>query len=178
MKLKDLEKQINEKIEKEGLNQEKLSSWKITDTVRKVVRELLDDNEKIYFYEYKGMIIIKKSCSSSNYGTITIKIKKKIAGKEYTGWRYQTLYTIKNVEVEGSINYDSIESYIAYYEKMETDKINYENKRMTDFENELSKMNIDFKKFYDMMDEYKHLSYDSKCDLAKKYAGKEYYSYY
>lgn len=176
MKLKDLEKAINEKIEEEKMG--KARSSDLTYNVRRIVYNLIGDNKEIYVSDYAGNVYIRKSCSGRTY-EITIKIKKKKIGTEYERfYGYVTLYKIDKVEVLESEDFDSIEGFIEYCNKREEQKENYEKSKTEKFERQLSDINIDFKMFYEMMENYKNLSYNEKEKLAKKYAGKEYYKYF
>lgn len=176
MKLKDLEKALNEKIEEEQIGKARAND--LTYNVRRIVYNLIGNNKEIYVSDYAGNVYIRKSCSGRTY-EITIKIKKKKIGTEYERfYGYVTLYKIDRVEVLESEDFDSIEGFIEYCSKREEEKENYEKSKVKKFESKLSDINIDFKMFYDMMEEYKNLSYDNKQELAKKYAGKEYYRYY
>jgi len=176
MKLKDLERLINEKIEEEGNKKGTVSD--LAYNVRIIVNNLIGDNRKIYVSDYNGNVYIRKSCSGRTY-EITIKIKKKKIGTEYERfYGYVTLYKIDKVEVLESEDYDSIESFIEYCEKREEEKKNYEEIKVVKFEKQLCEANISFRKFYDMMEEYKRLNFDGKLDLAKRYTGEDYYKYY
>lgn len=176
MKLKDLEKAINEKIEEEKMG--KARSSDLIYNVRRIVYNLIGDNKEIYVSDYAGNVYIRKSCSGRTY-EITIKIKKKKIGTEYEKfYGYVTLYKIDKVEVLESEDFDSIEGFIEYCNKREEEKENYEKSKTEKFEKQLSDINIDFKMFYEMMENYKNLSYNEKINLARKYGGKDYYKYF
>ncbi len=177
MELKELEKLINEEIKKEG--NEKDRNYNLVWKVRRITDNLLKKYDgKLYVSDYKGQIFIRMSCSA-NRTSIIIKIKKKKAEREYQYWcGYTTLYTIDKVEVIGCDDFNSIEEFIAYNNKLEQDRNNYEKAKTKLFEDQLQEKGIDFKEFYNMMEDYKHLSYNEKIELAKKCAGKDYYSYY
>lgn len=176
MKLKDLEKAINEKIEEEKIGKARQSD--LTYNVRRIVYNLIGDNKEIYVSDYAGNVYIRKSCSGRTY-EITIKIKKKKIGTEYERfYGYVTLYKIDKVEVLESEDFDSIEGFIEYCNKREEEKENYEKSKTEKFERQLSDINIDFKMFYEMMENYKNLSYNEKSNLARKYGGKDYYKYF
>ena len=176
MKLKEVERLINEKIEEEQIGKER--AYNLTYDVRRIVSNLIGDDKKLYVSDYAGNVYIRKSCSGRTY-EITIKIKKKKIGTEYEKfYGYVTLYKIDKVEVLESEDYDSIESFIEYCEKREEEKKNYEEIKVVKFEKQLCEANISFRKFYDMMEEYKRLNFDGKLDLAKRYTGEDYYKYY
>ena len=174
MKLKELENAINEKV-KDIKNSD---NYNIVWEVRRIVSDLLKDYKDIlYVGDYKNEINIRISGNCYGY-RIVIKIRKKIVGKDYKSWYSKTIYKIDKVEVQESDEFDSIEGFIEYCNKREEEKENYEKRKLDKFESKLSDINIDFKMFYDMMEEYRNLSYDNRQELAKKYAGKDYYRYY
>ena len=176
MKLKELERLINEKIEEEQIG--KARAYDLTYNVRRIVSKILEGNKNIYVSDYAGNVFIRKSCSGRTY-EITIKIKKKKIGTEYERfYGYVTLYKIDRVEVLESEDFDSIESFIEYCNEREEEKKNYEESKVENFEKQLCETNISFRKFYDMMEEYKRLNFDGRLDLAKRYTGKDYYKYY
>lgn len=177
MKLKELEKLINEEIKHEG--NEKTQNLNITWKVERIVSDLLKKyGRELYVSNYRGIINIRVSCSCSRKA-ITIKVKKKVAGKDYRTWYGNTTtYIIDKVIVEESNEYDSIEGFIECVEKQEEERNNYEKAKTKLFEEQLQEKGIDFKEFYNMMEDYKHLSYNERIELAKKCAGKDYYSYY
>lgn len=177
MKLKDLEKAINQTIKEKEMGKARASD--LVYNVKDIVRDLIGDNKEVYITDYCGVIYIRRSCCSNRYFEIAIKIKKKKIGTEYERFfGYVTLYKIDKVEVQESDNFDSIEGFIEYCDKREEDKLNYEKSKAEKFERQLSDVNIDFKMFYEMMENYKNLSYNEKSNLAHKYGGKKYYMYY
>ena len=177
MKLKELERLINEEIKKEG--NERTQNLNITWKVERIVSDLLKKYDRdLYVSNYRGVINVRVSCSC-NRNAIAIKIKKKVAGKDYRTWYGNTTtYIIDKVIVEENNNFDSIEAFIAYNNKLEQERDNYEKAKTKLFEDQLQEKGIDFKEFYNMMEDYKHLSYNERIELAKKCAGKDYYSYY
>ena len=177
MKLKELERLINEEIKKEG--NERTQNLNITWKVERIVSDLLKKYDReLYVSNYRGVINVRVSCSC-NRNAIAIKIKKKVAGKDYRTWYGNTTtYIIDKVIVEENNNFDSIEAFIAYNNKLEQERDNYEKAKTKLFEDQLQEKGIDFKEFYNMIEDYKHLSYNERIELAKKYAGKNYYNYY
>ena len=177
MKLKELERLINEEIKKEG--NERTQNLNITWKVERIVSDLLKKYDRdLYVSNYRGVINVRVSCSC-NRNAIDIKINKKVAGKDYRTWYGNTTtYIIDKVIVEENNNFDSIEAFIAYNNKLEQERDNYEKAKTKLFEDQLQEKGIDFKEFYNMMEDYKHLSYNERIELAKKCAGKDYYSYY
>ena len=181
MKIKELEKLINEKIVEKKLNEARYSNYELVDEVRRIVGDLVGNyKDDLNVTDYKGSIVIRKSLSRNSYYAINVKIKKKIVGKRNScySWYSCTLYSIVNVSIEENEDYDSLESFIEFHNNLEKEKEEYENNKMKKFESKLSDINIDFKMFYDMMEEYKNLSYDIRQELAKKYGGKDYYKYF
>ena len=177
MKLKELERLINEKVEEEQIGNAR--QYDLTYNVERIVRNLLGDNREIYITDYCGNILIRRSCSSNKYAEITIKIKKKKIGTTYERfYGYVTTYKIDKVIVQEYEDFDSIEGFIEYCNKRDEEKANFETRKVEKFEKKLSDVNIDFKKFFDLMEEYKNINFDCKLNLAKKYAGKDYYKYY
>ena len=161
MKLKELENAINEKV-KDIKNSD---NYNIVWEVRRIVSDLLKDYKDIlYVNDYKNEINIRISGSVSRYSyRIIVKIRKKVVGKEYNTWYgHKIIYKVDRVEVQESEDFDSIEGFIEYCSKREEEKENYEKSKVDRFESKLSDINIDFKMFYDMMEEYKNLSYDNK----------------
>lgn len=176
MKLKELERLINEKIEEEG--NKKGAVRDLAYNVRRIVVKLIGENREIYVSDYNGNVYIRKSCSGRTF-EIEIKIKKKKVGTEYERfYGYVTYYKIDKVEIRESDEFDSIEGFIGYVNKREEEKKNYEENKVNDFEKKLEEKNIDFKEFFDLMEQYKNINFDGRLDLAKKYAGKDYYKYY
>ena len=160
MKLKDLELAINEKA-KEIKNSD---NYNIVWEVRRIVSDLLKDyHNQLYVGDYRNEITIRISGRCDNY-RIVIKIKKKVVGKEYQHWYgYKTIYKVDKIEIQHSEEIESIEDFIKFCDKREEEKQNYEKRKTEKFEKKLSDINIDFKMFYDMMEEYKNLSYKIKA---------------
>ena len=177
MELKELERLINEKIKGREFTKGTFSD--LTFEVKGIVQDILKNNKNVYVYDYSGNIVIRRSCCSDRYNQITIKIKKKQLGSEYVRfYGYQMMYAIDKVEIPEYEKFDSIEGFVYYCDKIADDEEKYQKNKAKKFEEELEKLNVDFKKFYDLMQSYRNLNYDAKEELAKKYAGNKYYSYY
>lgn len=177
-----LEKLINEKIKEQNIEKDTVRN--LTDKVEKIVRDILREHLKnnyslLYVNTEKGNIIIRKSCSYNRYAYIKISIKKKLEGRTYKMYYGSiTEYSIKEVTIDDYDEYDSIESFIEYNNMLEAEKVNSEKRKLARFESSLQDTNIDFKVFFELMENYKSLSYNDKEALAKKYAGKNYYMFY
>lgn len=178
MKMKELEKLINEKVIEQGLDKQELTSRKIVWEVESIVTKLLKQYEKdLHVYNYNGKVIIKNSYSYNKYDSnITISIKKKVVGTSHHIWNFDTLYNVVKVEIPVEEDF-TIEEFIQDYKEEQIRKENYKTQKLNDFEKQLKEKNIDFKEFYKMLENYKSLDYDKKKELAKKYAGEKYYNY-
>lgn len=178
MKMKELEKLINEKIVEEGLDKKELTSRNIVWEVESIVSKLLKQYEKqLYVYNYNGKVIIKNAYSYSKFDrNITISIKKKVVGTSQHYWNFDTLYNVVKVEIPLEEDF-TIEEFIKDYKEEQIREENYKTQQLNDFEKQLKEKNIEFKDFYKMLEDYKNLDYYKKIEIAKKYSGKEYYNY-
>lgn len=172
MKLKELEKQIND-----SLNEvENASASQILRKVELIVFDILKDYEnrrKLYITTYDGAI--KITAPYGSYNTIYIKVRKKLVSKEYVSWYgYKAIYKAVAVELSASDDYDSIEDFIQDAEDTKKRKENAEKADAKKFEKALADANIDFKKFYKLVEQYKGLSFNSKEILSEKHAGNRY----
>jgi len=171
MKLTELQKQINDRLGEVEKDTASHLLWK----VEYIVYDILQDYKKtcrLYITTYNGVIkITTLGCND----TIYIKLRKKLVSKEYTAWYgYETKYRVVNVEVIASDEYDSIEGFLKSADDAKKRKADAEKADAKAFEEALAKSNIDFKIFYNLVEQYKSLSFNSKEILSEKYAGNRY----
>ena len=180
MKIKDLEKIINERIINEGINNKQYRHRDLVWEIRHIVNELIKGYTRLYATDNAGKIEIRSYDRTSKYSqSIQVKIKSKVVGKDYHYWSGSVnLYQIIKVEISEPYEAETLEEYVNYFINMQKEQLNNEIKACKNFEDKLKEKNIDFKEFYNMMEQYKNLSYSSREDLAKKYAGDKYYSYF
>lgn len=186
MKLKDLEKEINNQIKEENMEESKFRFDETIDVIRSRVREYLkkegydlEDYDKGIYVECGygcGKNVYIKSRLRYNGRSIEIKIRRKKNGFEYGGlWGRTYYYGIKSIEV--SDYYDSIEELIENEKKDIKEKNEYKREKIKEFDDGLEKLGISFKDFMDLKDKWGNVDYNDRINLAKGYVGEDYWRY-
>ena len=175
MKIKELEKTVNEnanKIEKE-------KAYNLVWSVESILRKELVEYQGIYISDYNGVI---KICTYGGYyGSygVTVKIKKKLAEKKYERFfGYQTYWKIDKVEFSyDNEEFDTIEGMIEYNNKRKEREENAKQKKADSFIKELEEKGIDFVELMELAEKYDRFNYDQKKHIAEKYVGDKYFNY-
>lgn len=177
MKFNEIEKLVNKKIEEENLAEGKFSYNDCAYEVKKIVNEVIGNNERIILdcgYGDKGNVVLKVR-GEYNY-QIVFKVRRKKNGFEYTGiWGSINYYGIKKIEIENMYDVESLEDFIKYVDDCRKSKEEYRAKKIVEFEEMLESEGISFERFYEMMNKYKNLDYSDKTNIAKEYCGEENY---
>ena len=191
MKFKELEKLVNEEgvilTDYSDQEVEKATLDRLLSCVCKKIRSILKDhnvegvrlttyNQRIYLDSEKYYRYYKNEPSG-----IVIKVRKETAGSSYNYFGNTTYYKFRSIEIEDVERYidkelkkiESIEEYFEYEEKMDLDHKKYVQNKKDEF---ISKVK-DMKEFFNLMKEYKNLSYDTKQEIAKDAFGEDYWKY-
>lgn len=168
MKLEELEKRINERIEKEQMNTLCDYYDTTTDKVEKMIREELSGEikEELHFETYgtKGRVRITYKETGVSGNCIEIKIKRCNTG--YTGGIFgHQGYGIRGIVIETGYGYNTIEEFIESQKelKRERDKKNEQN--YNNLLEEINKRNMTKEEFRELMDMYNKLSYAFKREF-------------
>ena len=172
MKFKELEKLVNEEgvilTDYSDQEVEKATLDRLLSCVCKKIRSILKDhnvegvrlttyNQRIYLDSEKYYRYYKNEPSG-----IVIKVRKETAGSSYNYFGNTTYYKFRSIEIE-----------FEYEEKMDLDHKKYVQNKKDEF---ISKVK-DMKEFFNLMKEYKNLSYDTKQEIAKDAFGEDYWKY-
>ena len=191
MKFKELEKLVNEEgvilTDYSDQEVEKATLDRLLSCVCKKIRSILKDhnvegvrlttyNQRIYLDSEKYYRYYKNEPSG-----IVIKVRKETAGSSYNYFGNTTYYKFRSIEIEDVERYidkelkkiESIEEYFEYEEKMDLEHKEYVQNKKDEF---ISKVK-DMKEFFNLMKEYKNLSYDTKQEIAKDAFGEDYWKY-
>ena len=191
MKFKELEKLVNEEgvilTDYSDQEVEKATLDRLLSCVCKKIRSILKDhniegvrlttyNQRIYLDSEKYYRYYKNEPSG-----IIIKVRKETAGSSYNYFGNTTYYKFRSIEIEDVERYidkelkkiESIEEYFEYEEKMDLEHKEYVQNKKDEF---ISKVK-DMKEFFNLMKEYKNLSYDTKQEIAKDAFGEDYWKY-
>lgn len=189
MKLKELEREINNQIEKENMIEGKYTYDETIQLIRKKVMNILIDNGfKINDYSKKDSIHVESGYGNGSnvvmkcsyiYGDngIVIKIRRKRLEKEYKSWYgYIYYYGIKCIEIDDK--YESIEDYIQSQKEIYHKNIEYRIEKKEKFRNYIEEeMGISFDNFFKIKKLWDSIDYSDKVDIAKEYVGEDYWRY-
>lgn len=170
MNLKELEKQVNIEILQKGLNENYDIMWKslgqVKDIINNILKDFFTENTKMYITEYKNNLVIK---STETKEEIVIKIKKKRSKEEYKigVWSYAYYWAIQEIEVVDD-EFKSLDEFVAKNKEIVEDKITEKKENKEKFEKSLEKFNMNFKEFYEVMQEYNNLDYFEQVNYQKE----------
>lgn len=186
MKLKELEREINNQIEKEKMIEGKFTFDETIQVIKSRVRKVLEDNgfkdeykdDNIYVesgYGNGSNVVIKSRIRWGKDTGITIKIRRKRLDREYRSfYGYTYYYGIKSIEVEDY--FDSIEEWIENEKRLVQEKNDYRKEKMEKFMDKLEE-EISFQKFFEIKELWDNVEYSDKIKIAKDYVGEDYYKY-
>lgn len=181
MKLKVLEKMINERIENEL--KEEMSFYDTTNKVERIVSEIIKESgwrdKNIYTssgYGTRGNIQLRYSGDNA---TIEIKVRRKKGDYRYERYYgYTQYYFVNKVEIEETDLYDSIQGFIDYIKECKKAHEEYKIEKKKNFMNKMEELGLEFKDFVDLYKTYKNMDYSDREQIAKDYVGnEEYYKY-
>lgn len=170
MNLKDLEFKINEEIKAKKLNENYEIMWKTLGNVKDIVSKILADelqvNTKMYITEFKNNLVIK---NVETRDEIIIKLKKKRSKEEYKVgiWSYAYYWAIQEVEIIDD-EFKSISDYINATKKIVADRKKDNANLKTDFEKQLKEHNMNFKEFYEIMEKFNCLNWETRKNYEKE----------
>lgn len=170
MNLKELEKQVNIEILQKGLNENYDIMWKslgqVKDIINNILKDFFTENTKMYITEYKNNLVIK---STETKEEIVIKIKKKRSKEEYKigVWSYAYYWAIQEIEIVDD-EFKSLDEFVAKNKEIVADKITEKKENKEKFEKSLEKFNMNFKEFYEVMQEYNKLDYFEQINYQKE----------
>ena len=191
MKFKELEKLVNEEgvilTDYSDQEVEKATLDRLLSCVCKKIRSILKDHniEGVRLTTYNQRIYLDSEKYHTYYRNepsgIIIKVRKETAGSSYNYFGNTTYYKFRSIEIEDVERYidkelkkiESIEEYFEYEEKMDLEHKEYVQNKKDEF---ISKVK-DMKEFFNLMKEYKNLSYDTKQEIAKDAFGEDYWKY-
>ena len=175
MKLKDLEKYLNDYIKENNLEDEKMYYSSCQSKIRELLYNKVKDilGKKLYISEYgdsqnKGNVYIKTY--NSKYYYITFKIHRKLQ-KDKIGWSYSSQYGIKSVElcfVNDTLKWETLEELKQFVEDKEQEKKDYEDKKVDEFMQKLTDKNLTMSDFKELRNMFNNIDYWNREKLLEQ----------
>lgn len=170
MLIKDLEQKINEKIKEKKIDTEYKVLWQCVDEIRDIVSDIIFDDyisgKGFYISEYKSNVVIK--CYETRE-ELVIKLKKTRSKEEYKlgVWSWGYHYIVKAVEIADD-KYKTLEDFIKSNNKIVADREEKNSNLKAEFEKDLKEHNMSFKEFYEIMEKYNSLNWDTRHNYEKE----------
>lgn len=172
MKIKDLEKLINERLEKEGYTTRAKEDYFSTnaDIVGKILNQVLQENNvdvpRITNWQNRNDLECK-FCDVE--GDFYIKIKRKKGSTHYNlGFGYTTYYYIDSIEFYTSEKDITIEELHDIFVRSSIDKQLEEKAQIRATANFLKEHNITFEEAQELMYKFKKYEYKIKREMEDK----------